>query len=333
MNITYNVNDKIKVLSFLCTVMVLFRHSRNLVAFWGTEHVNNLTAYIENFVSVLTEVAVPTFFIISGYFFFKYDYYENNNYILMIKKKYKTLVIPFVFWNIMGALALLSYDPESIEINIQSAFYNLLLSKWNGPLWYVRDLILIMFLVPFYAWIYKVNNIIIYLVLFTILYIRWWPIDISLLSSEGLFFFFVGSLIRKNKSILEYRLPFIFFLLLLSIWLFYSLNLFPFYDKNTHRINTIIGIIVFWRLVDYIKGRCLVLLYNISAYSFFIYVMHTYLIKMIKRIIAYFCYENNAIALLTYIFVPVITIIIVFFIAKFWKKYFYQSYLIVSGGR
>lgn len=333
MAVAYSVNDKIKVISFLCTVMVLFRHSRNLVAFWGTENVANYTAYMENAMSVITEVAVPSFFIISGYFFFKYDYYENNNYMRMIKKKLKSLVIPFIIWNIIGAIILSLYDPAKIGNSIQACVSNLLLSHWNGPLWYVRDLILIMIIAPVYAWIFKIDNKFLYLIIFLILFFRWWPVDTAVLSTEGQFFFFIGGLIRNNKVILDCKLPIPFFIILLILWFVFCFNIFPLYEINLHRLNTIVGIIILWRVVDFCRDKVYNFLYVFSSYSFFIYVMHIYMVKFIKRTISYLYYENDQIALLAYVLVPLLTIVITIGIAKYWKAKSLNTYYIVTGGR
>lgn len=333
MAMTYKTNDKIRILSFLCTVMVVFRHSRNLVAFWGSEEVNNYTAYIENTMSIFTEIAVPIFFIISGYFFFKYDYYNNHDYATMLKKKIRTLVVPFLFWNIIGALILSLYDPLKIGSSIESGIYNLLLSKWNGPLWYMRDLILIMFISPLYLWIFKINNKILYILIFLILFFRWWPIDTEILSTEGQLFFFIGGIIRKYKTILDHNIPTFMFTLLLILWCIFCFNLFPLPEINIHRLNTIIGIVILWRIVDFLSQNIYNFLYSLSYYSFFIYVMHTYLVKFIKRIISYFYYGNDLIALLAYLMVPLLTIIITISIAKYWKIKSHNTYYIATGGR
>lgn len=330
---TSNINDKIRILSFLCTIMVLFRHSRNLIAFWGTENVNNFTAYFENTMSTLTEVAVPSFFIISGYFFFKYDYYDTNNYFTMLKKKIRTLVIPFIIWNIIGAIILSFYEPSKIGHSIESSIYNLLLSKWNGPLWYIRDLILLMLISPIYLWIFKLNNKILYIIILIILFFRWCPIDTDILSTEGQLFFFLGGVIRMNKGFIIYKIPILFFIFILLLWCIYSLNIFHLNEINFHRLNTIIGVMIVWRFIDFFSQRFYNFLYNLTCYSFFIYVMHAYLVKFIKRTISYLYYENDFIALLTYILVPLLTIVISINLAKYWKRKFNKSYNIVTGGR
>ena len=87
------LSEKIKVLSFLCTVMVVFRHGLNLQAFGLSVYGTSYVAIIENGVSKLTEVAVPYFFMVSGYFFFRCSYYGKGEYSAMLRKKARTLFV------------------------------------------------------------------------------------------------------------------------------------------------------------------------------------------------------------------------------------------------
>lgn len=63
------LSEKIKIAGGICTVMVVFRHSLNHIAFWGQWNPNSISGFIEGGISTLTEVAVPLFFTISGFFF------------------------------------------------------------------------------------------------------------------------------------------------------------------------------------------------------------------------------------------------------------------------
>ena len=100
--IDMELSSKIKIASLLCTMMVVYRHSLNYLAFFNSWTGHGISGFVEDGVSLLTEIAVPYFFIISGFFFFRISYYEKNNYFKMLKKKAKTLLIPFIFWNIVG---------------------------------------------------------------------------------------------------------------------------------------------------------------------------------------------------------------------------------------
>ena len=142
------LSDKIRIISFLCTVMVVFRHSLNLQAFGLSSDGNLHVAVIEYGISKITEVAVPYFFIISGYFFLRHSYYGNGEYMTMVRKKIRTLFVPFLFWNIVGVFPLLLMHQFVFEDTLWKYILQLLNSDWNGVLWYVRDIMTMMVLVP-----------------------------------------------------------------------------------------------------------------------------------------------------------------------------------------
>lgn len=68
--IDMELSSKIKIASLLCTMMVVYRHSLNYLAFFNSWTGHGISGFVEDGVSLLTEIAVPYFFIISGFFFF-----------------------------------------------------------------------------------------------------------------------------------------------------------------------------------------------------------------------------------------------------------------------
>ena len=333
MHRTFVINDKIRVASFLCTIMVLFRHSMNHVAFFNNTHGFGITGFIENTASVLTEIAVPYFFIVSGYFFFRDQYNTKEDFIVLFKKKWKGLVIPFIIWNIIGALILLLYDKEKVGSSFSTCLQNFLLSEWNGPLWYVREIIIYMFLAPCYYWLLRRLNNFLVILLWAVVYLHWWPLDGSVISSEGVFFFFIGFILRRNPYVLTYRIPPVFLVLFFLFWLLQSTCVIPFLHVEMHKINTLIGLVIFWQLLNFTPVSLFKKLYSLSFYSFFIYVMHPYLEKLLKKTASYFFYGNNLVALLTYVLVPIVTTLIILVIAHIWRRYAENSYRVVTGGR
>lgn len=100
--ISKELSDKFKLGSLLCTIMVVYRHSLNIQAFGGEEQLGFGVSFIETGISKLTEIAVPFFFLLSGFFFFRGSYYKNRAYVNMLQKKFHSLFIPFVFGTCVG---------------------------------------------------------------------------------------------------------------------------------------------------------------------------------------------------------------------------------------
>lgn len=325
------LSDKIKIASFLCTVMVVYRHSLNHEAFFGEWRGETYSGLIEATVSTLTEIAVPFFFLISGFFFFRNSYYKKEAYTSMVKKKGKTLLVPFIIWNLAGIIPLLVTKQFNFKDSIWEYGTELLLSNWYGALWYVRDLLTLMLLVPLYGWIFSVNKNWIYFIVGGITCYFWLPVDCGWISTEGVFFFLLGGILQKYNYYIDKQFPLWFTLCLATIWLFVSIER-P-YWLYLHKVNTILGVITFWQLLNTCPQTVNEKLLGLAKYSFFIYVTHLYVIKFLKVTLAYYFWGNEIVALIAYIILPIITILLTVIVGKLWSHHSSKSFYIVTGDR
>ena len=128
---------------------------------------------------VLTNIAVPTFFVISGLLFFiNIDRFDRQSYLKKIKSRTYTLFIPYILWNLLPALLMIGakllktafigtplseitdyFSTIDWHIFFNSTHWgekgtdwlgNHLLSTGPGnlPLWFLRDLIVMTILTP-----------------------------------------------------------------------------------------------------------------------------------------------------------------------------------------
>lgn len=85
----------------------------------------------------LVKVAMPMFFVMSGYLFFaNVTKWSAHTYWHKIKRRIKSLLIPYIIWNLLMAVKLHTY---SLSIFWEPA---------NMPLWFLRDLIIVSLLTP-----------------------------------------------------------------------------------------------------------------------------------------------------------------------------------------
>ena len=85
----------------------------------------------------LVKVAMPTFFVMSGYLFFvNATEWNTKTYWSKLRRRVKTLLIPYIIWNIAMAVKLRTF---SLSIFIEPA---------NMPLWFLRDLMIVSLLTP-----------------------------------------------------------------------------------------------------------------------------------------------------------------------------------------
>lgn len=116
--------------------------------------------------------AVPLFFFISGYLYFRggNEGFSVNQYITKTRNRIKSLLVPYLLWNTLFLVAF--YVAESIFPSMTSgshktiAEYGLsdyLMAYWNaregfpidGPLWFVRNLMILSILSPMAYWFLK----------------------------------------------------------------------------------------------------------------------------------------------------------------------------------
>lgn len=95
----------------------------------------------------LVKVAMPTFFVMSGYLFFtNVETFNKNIYWQKIGRRVKTLLIPYIIWNLLMAVKLKTFN---LSIFITPA---------NMPLWFLRDLMIVTILTPIiYIGVKKLN--------------------------------------------------------------------------------------------------------------------------------------------------------------------------------
>ena len=75
-----DLSVKISIAGFICTLMVVYRHSLNYLAFFHSWSPQGLNGIVEDSCMRLTQIAVPYFFMVSGFFFLGKNYYEPQSY-------------------------------------------------------------------------------------------------------------------------------------------------------------------------------------------------------------------------------------------------------------
>lgn len=332
--ISERLSSKFRICSLLATIFVVYRHSFVVHAFYGTNTCDNhVVMFFTHWISNLTEVAVPIFFIISGFFFFGKNYCTWTNYRSMILKKTKTLLIPFVFWNVFGVLVLLLYKRSDIPHEFLTFVKHFFVSDFNGPLWYVRDIMLYMLFVPLYQWVFNKRTVWLCGFIVAYLLVKWQPVDCAVFSSEGILFFILGGILSKYK-VLNFRIDKKWIVCsLLLLWQVFCLFCDLWANEWEHRAIVILGVISVWYGIDLIPLKFSIRMQQISCYAFFIYVTHFYSVKTIKLILAHYFYGDGAVALLTFLFVPILIVVCLLKLGKFYKHSLPKMYFFTTGNR
>ncbi len=205
-------------------VMVVFIHSFGYQPYninWS--HLSGMDFY--NLVRiacshVIPHIAVPAFFLISGYLFFaKAKSVDWNFYKIQWKKRIRTLLVPYLIWNVIALFFDIIYRmregswTEVSEYAVSNCTLRIFwdINNWGGnfhnifgqtiptfsgpynfPLWYLKYLILVVAMTPLLYWLIQKTKGFFVDVIGVI-----WLLNINIMLSHGfvdaLFFFSLGA--------------------------------------------------------------------------------------------------------------------------------------------
>lgn len=179
---------------------------------------------------VLSHIAVPMFFLFSGYlYFFHVKSFGWEAYFKKTKKRFKSLILPYIYWNLIAfgiivlkkiAGILIKGKPsEGLWEYINGFGYHTFwdVNTWSGgwrclgmfeaadntgpqdlPLWFLRNLIIIVLMTPVLHWLIKKwGKVFVLLLAFSYISGIW--IDYMPLRVNGFFYFCLGSYLSINK--------------------------------------------------------------------------------------------------------------------------------------
>ena len=162
--------------------------------------------YIGTLVKELfTRVAVPAFFVFSGYYALKGHNLEQwGTYKTELKKKVRTLILPYFLWNVFYLLLLIGKTQLSLALG--STPKDPFFFEWTRlheylwtecidyPLWFIRDLIVLTLISPLIHFALRISRGYIVALLFIANIVF---VDLTLIptfSSRSLLFFSFGGL-------------------------------------------------------------------------------------------------------------------------------------------
>ncbi len=351
---TFYLSNKIKKLSFVAIIMVVFLHAYNLDTKQGgfiLHFEKGSNWFLQNYISNgITRIAVPLFFFISGFLFFIDINNDLVNFTYKIKKRIKTLVVPYFFWVLFGILIyfLLQSFPQSkmfftkkliINYNsldwLKAIFVNLIPYQF----WFIRDLIVITFLSPFIYFLIRKLKLI-----YIIVVAGFWLFnqDTVFLTSEALLFFSLGACFSINKpEFLEMKwLNYKWYFLFLFWQLLITIKTIVLFNDGLeiivnllHKLSIIIGLISFWMIYDTLFGLKEIKQYKIFELSFFIFAFHEPFLTIMKKALFFILGKTEVHYLIIYFSAPIISIILSLFSAVVLKKYLNHLYSVITGNR
>lgn len=275
-----NTSNKIKYLSYIMAIFIVMIHVYNV----DTYGLTGAFASFEHFISTLASFAVPTFFAISGYLFFRN--YEPKDTLKKWRRRVFGLVIPYLAWNLIGYCyqvlpsyipALSKYINYPVTFSIKSFFLTLLLGY--GVNWFLRCLILFAILSPLFYFLLKNRYIgILVLIASFVLGIKTNYFFYAMFYFYGAYWAMHGKEFVERRYSLASKLVSICLLVGFSIVIALAAFRIPKLMKNA---VWLLGLNLVW-----IAGDILALSKEVPAclgISFFLYVAHDYVLEVLEK--------------------------------------------------
>lgn len=122
----YKRSTKIADLNLLLTVFIVLLHSLYNPLRLSSE--SGMYTWIYVFLKTLFDVAVPTFFFISSFLFFRYLDFERIK--SKIKSRFKSLIVPYVIFSVVFAIFFMTYPDcfDNLVLSSKILFFLVLLN-------------------------------------------------------------------------------------------------------------------------------------------------------------------------------------------------------------
>lgn len=302
----------------------------------------------------LARIAVPLFFFISGFLFFYCSEFSLAAYGMKLKKRVRTLLVPYLFWNIMVFLLFLL---TQTFLSSMTSGRNKLISDYNWldwlnlfwnyrdgmpicyQFWFIRDLIFVILCSPVVYYFIRYCKLFSLIALGGLWILGLW-FKVPGISITAFFFFSFGAWFSINKR----NFAIDFKTMLLPATIFYIIFLITgallWYNKATdysfiYNIGIIIGLVtvVGWTAFGIEKKKL-----GISAFlagsAFFVYAYHGMPIALVVKYWVKMLQPASEVTMVAgYILIPILIVCAGVSIYALMRRYFPFFTGLITGGR
>lgn len=150
-NISVQTSQKFRLVSTLSMIAVVFIHAKFIMSRWGTcMDTDTMMGRISDIVQfsiseILCRLAVPIFFLISGFFMAYHNDGSIQTYISKIKSRVKSLLVPYLIFSIIWVA--ISMFTGQIEIsNVMDFILYIFISPIPFQFWFLQHLMILVLL-------------------------------------------------------------------------------------------------------------------------------------------------------------------------------------------
>lgn len=351
------LSDKIRVMSFVCIMLVVWIHT-----YYTEGQCYTSTMFLMNFWGCgVCTLAVPMFYTISGYLFFLGTMEKGVASIFTKqKKRVRTLFVPYLLTNL---LSLTFYYSLRVVTQVKPAVgaltNNNLLDRaeptclgvikyclWDGPIafqmWFVRDLMVLVALAPIIYYILSVlarSKWMGCLGIITCALVIDWHVN-PLVWAAG--WFILGGVLSTNPfmkvegdkySWIGYVLA-VISITVIAVDALYAAHLTDLFIDMDY--ITISGVPAAWIIYDKVFRKQLLangtIMKILCGSTFFVYLIHEPFLNIFKKI-PFFISRSEMFINISYILCPIVFVLSAIAIGVLFKKTFPRAYNVFTGGR
>lgn len=358
MRIDKDSSERLSILRFPLIVGVVFIHaygtnvglSSGVV---GVETQNYLSDFIRNLISQgIARTAVPLFFLLSGYFLFLGFSWSIENYKKKLDSRLKTLLVPFIFWNV-ATLLLLALAQSIPVLQVYFSGKNALISTFGiyeyvnaiigldrSPIsyqfWFIRDLMLMVLIAPVIHLMLKRVPEMFLVGILLLWFFNYWLIYIP--SVAAVAFFYAGAYFAySNISLFVFdRFGNVILSSYLVVLLIDTFSKEYIFNNYIHNIGVLLGVasaLYISKVIVRIKSIKNALIWA-GGCSFFVFAVHEPLLTVLKKVIYKIVSPSSQeVVLFLYIAIPIIVIALSILLYLTMKKITPKILSTISGGR
>jgi len=345
-SVTKEESNRIDILKFVSIIMVIFAHIYTTSLNFSNAHGSiEMPRWLFNYETYISEIisrsGVPMFIMLSSLFFFA----KKRKYTEALKSKFKTMFIPYLFWNTFWALVwiILQTCPltQSFFSGNSGNILDGTLMDWLGiygvmrdfpldyPLWVMKDLMVMFVIYPPFDYIIEKFPKASFVAIIAIAIIPF-----SFPFKPVFCWFLLGDAVaRLDLHITDVdKLNFPLVTLVFVVEMYFACTVESSVLRN---ISAFLGVLFWTSLTKYIynveKMRNLFLW--LSKYLFIVYVFHELTLSSIKKVCLRIFPMTTASLFLQYHLIPFFVIGICILLGMFLNRFAPKFYAVITGGR
>jgi fucose 4-O-acetylase-like acetyltransferase len=326
-----STSSRIDILRFPLIVGVVFIHNyfttvRLANGSFGVAQNGFWVEFVRFFISQgVARVAVPLFFLISGYLFFLGGW-SQDKFISKLKRRVHTLLIPYLFWNLATLLYHLIGEeiPQTKafvtglyiqDLHTFSLFHNI--NAWLGiteiypvsmQFWFIRDLMVLILFAPVIHFILARKPALPFLL---VLFCFWSSLTGPTFwqnATEALFYFCLGSYLSQTERNVVYLDKFGSWISAIFLGLLILNSAFPDSPFILRKVVIIFGVPSVWWLAGLAarNAKWKSWLTELGGASFFVFAAHEPLLTIFRKLsYKLFSPASGAAILALYLLIPI----------------------------